>query len=202
MVRYQDIRSRIKDGDAAIFRNGGLISRVSSKYTHIGMLAWMRNRAGEPHKLLLIESREFRGARVIAFAYEVNRCPGRIDIFRPTCSQDICDLAVEHAVACTGNGYGYRGIGEIALRKMTLLRALGVLRVDRPYDTTPSPPEQRRHCSRDYIRHYRVAALECGSPWEMIRMMHEELVEPIHLVRSSELQLVEENGVAWEGITA
>jgi len=88
-IRYADARPLIRDGDIALYRVGDrgklsnmLISRIGgTPYVHAGML-YRTIRWGE-ERLILAETIQWRGGRIIPFSKQAKAYPGQWDIYRP-----------------------------------------------------------------------------------------------------------------------
>lgn len=110
-MKYAAARTEIENGDVLAFRGRGFVSRMISLFsggstTHVGMAVWWHNR------LMLLESREFRGIRIVALSREVER--NEVWWYRPSDEATLLSLhrlrKMAWAVENAGTGYNYLGI--------------------------------------------------------------------------------------------
>lgn len=123
-TRYDAIRRQIRDGDVGLLRNGGVIARISGKQTHAFKCKWNRDTHGAPSSLMVAESREWVGCRMIALRQIVADYPGRVDIYRPTCSAEVAWTSAELVARQAGHKYGWGTIGRLTLEHMIGARLL------------------------------------------------------------------------------
>lgn len=119
-------RHDVWDGDLLLFRGTGLVSRAiqqmgMSEYSHIAMLGWWNK--GTEHHPMVLETREFKGSRSVTLASQVERNPGRIDVYRLRKPVDVTP-AVNHMIEVTGRDYGYASVFYAALRHAPVWRWL------------------------------------------------------------------------------
>jgi len=77
LVRYGEVREEIQDGDLLLFRRRNLISIAGrGEHSHAAKAAWW---AGD---LFCLEVRELAGGRAVTLSSQVERCPGRIDVYQ------------------------------------------------------------------------------------------------------------------------
>lgn len=116
---YAEARPDIRDLDVIAFHGRGLVSRLIRRFTrgsvtHVGLAVHVGPR------LMLLESREGRGARVVWLSREID---GRVvDWYRPR--QPIPDVerakALDWALRAAGSGYSYRGVLRFVWRSLGL----------------------------------------------------------------------------------
>lgn len=125
LVTYQRARPRIANGDLALCRpqprsiEGGAIIHFSDalkigRYSHATMLGY----AGDC--LMIGETRETNGARLIAASAEIRRWPCFYDVFRvreDRYPQFDGDEAWSRMCRAAGAGYGFRHLWRIWLRR-------------------------------------------------------------------------------------
>ena len=75
-VLYDDAREQIAEGDLLLFRRRGLISIAGrGVHSHAAKAAWWDG------DLFCVEIREWFGGRAVTLSSQVERYPGRIDVF-------------------------------------------------------------------------------------------------------------------------
>jgi hypothetical protein len=132
-VSYAAIRSKIRNGDIALARpssvEGLVITEVTrADYSHATMVGWLGNRDNPQSKiqnlqsdvLLIGETRQRVGARLISFSAEIARWPGCYDLFRVR--RDVSPtfhnrLAWRFMARAGGAQYSWRDILRIWLRR-------------------------------------------------------------------------------------
>ncbi len=162
---FETVRHRIEDGDQLLFRNpfSPIAFAIGSPYAHAAMAAY---RSGENHDTLCcVESRQFKGGRVVTLHSQVQRYPGRIDVWRPKCPRHIRSLAAQYAFDQAGHEYNLLGIGGCGLN--WLPDRLGIkpdwlFDVD---DLTLSKWDEAKFCSQQNCFAYRKAALYHEPAW-------------------------------------
>jgi hypothetical protein len=173
---YQQVRAAIQDGDIALFRNGGLLGRFGT-WTHAATCVWFRDLEGEPDTLMLAESREFFGGRVVTLSSQVTDYPGRIDIFRPDCGGELSHVAAMYAARQAGKRYGWSKILLAAVNRLVVLRLTGMWRPNST-DTTPSPWSEPKICSQLVLWSYRMAARALQDSFDLLPTVGDRYCEP------------------------
>lgn len=170
MTHYPSIRSLLKSGDVALFRNGGLIARFSDREeTHAAKVVVAYE------TVMLAESREFRGMRMVTLSSQITKYPGRIDIYRPTCNPNISEASAKWAVRQCGHDYGYQNIWHAIKRRSNVARMFGY----KPSrDMTPSKWSEPKICSQLVAWCDRRAAKEWGGNWYPCDWLPDSQVEP------------------------
>ena len=103
---YQDIRSKLKDGDVVLYRNGGILGRLY-RYTHAELLLWQRDLNGNPTVLMVTGFKQFQGARMVTLSSQVTRFSGRVDIFRMDTDEHTAYRAADLLSRKSGQRYGF-----------------------------------------------------------------------------------------------
>lgn len=177
MTSYEAIRDQIRDGDFALMRNGGIISRLSGKWTHAAPCVWLRDRDGNPDTLMLAESREWFGGRLVTLSSQVTKYAGNIDIFRPDCDEDIAHLAAVYAAKQAGHPYGWGSILIAALNRLVLVRLLGLWRPETS-DMRLSSWNTPKMCSQLLVWSFRKAAKSLGCKFDLLPFVNDAYAEP------------------------
>jgi len=129
---YAEARSEIADGDLLLYRpRRGFFSRLimvagRSRYSHAAMAAWWNDR------LMCLETREGHGGRAVLLSSQVQRHPGRWDVYRfrfgcsPLPPGRLITCFRQGAVSAmkdfTGVPYGWGAIFQVALVHLPLVR--------------------------------------------------------------------------------
>lgn len=162
--KYQSVRHLIKDGDLLLVRGVGLLSRFG-KYTHAAMAGWWGT------SLMMLESREFIGGRVVTLASQVAKFSTKIDVYRPLCSDEQRIEALHNMRRIAGSPYGWRELWIACLTRV----GLGSLA---PIHNEPSNPlaefKSPRFCSHAF-------------DWAFKRAGFRLTEKPSHLVAPFEL---------------
>ena len=149
MTSYQEIRRDVRDGDVAVWRNGGLIGRVDG-WTHVSRFAWYGN------TLLLVEFREFRGGQIVTASDQIRRYPGSACIFRPNLRRLQSRFATELMVRQIGKRYGWWIIARQVWQRAGLLRLASGFSFDE-HDMTPMDWTTPKDCSGAVVWSDRMA---------------------------------------------
>lgn len=166
---YASIRSKVRDGDVLLFKGArGPVAEAirwgsRSDYSHAAMAVWWGDR------LMVAESREFRGCRVVPLSTAV--AGARVDWFTidPRLEDDL-DRAqlVEEALKHLGEPYGWASILRHVFARLpllALLKSLGVLSKvpllgrmvpAKAYSTDDEQPVGHMVCSAYVARCYRM----------------------------------------------
>lgn len=184
---YRQVREEIRDGDVALFRNGGPIAKVSGDWTHVALCKWLRDEEGNPTTLMLAESREWHGGRMVTLSNEVTKFPGKIDIFRPECCGATAFMATEYACRQAGKPYGWYSILLAVLQRFVILRLLKILRF-KLSNTRLSSWSSPKHCSQLVTWCYRKTARERRSTFDLVPHLGDRFVEPTNLANSGSIR--------------
>lgn len=155
-MKYAAARHEIKTGDVIAFRGRGLIAAAirwfsRGSYTHVGLAVWVESR------LMLLESREFKGVRLVMLRREIEGAD--VAWFRPNnfvtfdVMAGIRDIA--WALENAGTGYNYLGILRYAYRVVPKW-----LRWVLPSAQTDDLSYGNRFCSEFVSAHYRNAGVD------------------------------------------
>ncbi len=120
-MRFRD--AKLENGDILQYRGSGLISSwirfaTHGVHSHSAML-----RVDEFQHHDVLEIREFKGGRAVPLVGEVEKYPGRIDVFRPRDELFHYNRikAVEAMRELTARDYGYWGIARLAAQRVPFL---------------------------------------------------------------------------------
>ncbi len=162
-TRYQHIRGLVRDGDNAMFRNGGAqqIEAGPNTYTHIGKCIWLRGEQGHEDTLMIAEQREFRGGRIVTLSSQIDKYPGKIDIWRPNCGARIARKSALLVARQAGHEYGWGSVWRAIVMKFSLLRLLFGYMPDTT-DESLSSWDELKHCSQTVCWAERLAGKKDG----------------------------------------
>ena len=173
LVRLTDARDRLRDGDLLLFRRRGLISIAGrGVHTHAAKLSWWGD---EP---FCVEVREWHGGRAVTLASQVERYPGRIDLFRANPEnrwpEYDAEASIRYLRKLAGCDYGYASVVSAALLHLPIVRAFV------PADTEDSAVDHRPpFCSQACAMADRIAGGVDPAPY-----LADRLTEPADLARS------------------
>lgn len=200
---YGTIRDALKDGDVLLFRGTrGIVGAVirwatRSRYSHAGLAVWVE--VGGARRLMVAESRELRGCRVVPLSAAV--AGAVVDVYRPrSWLADGLDLerVLGAALERLGGAYGWGAILKDAagrLPVLALVQALGLLRkipvLGRALDRVPfgrayseddlEDPGARVKCSTYVALCYRAGGLD------LVPNLADRSTDPGDLARSAAL---------------
>jgi hypothetical protein len=144
VTRYSTARAQIRDGDDALFRNGGLIRGTGQgQCTHAAKCFWYGS------TLLLAEMREWYGGRIITLSSQVRKYPGRIDIYRPKCSPHAAHRSAELLARMAGHEYPWFNIVRLGVSRLPLVRLATGWNPN--LDMAPTPFGAAMHCSQAVV---------------------------------------------------
>lgn len=193
---YRHVRAQIEDGDLLLFRRpGSLIADESDgSHSHSAMAVWRRPNAAPVSGgvLLLGESREWRGVRLVTLSSQVAGNPGVIDVYRPICEPRLKALAADYMVRQAGHAYGYAACWRYSLTRLGLLnRALLAMHlVDRPEEASEPRWMTPKFCSCQTEWCYRQAARELGLNFDPHPGLPSQFVTPSLQAHSPAFSLV------------
>jgi len=118
---YRQVRQSIRDGDLLLFRRRGLIAIAGrGTHSHAAKAAWWGQ------DLFCLEVLQLHGGRAVTLSSQVQRWPGRIDLFEanPDARWPEYDRAGATALMrrLAGCNYGYAGVAVAALLHLPLVR--------------------------------------------------------------------------------
>jgi hypothetical protein len=192
---YADVRRLIRDGDNALFRNGGAIAATQvGDYTHVGKFRWLRDTRGKATVLMIGECREFFGGRIVTASSQIRKYPGRIDVYRPKCSQECAAKSADLVCRQAGHQYGWRSVLLALWLRCNLLRLIarlfGAGKIDTS-DTTLSTWDDSKHCSQTVGWAERIAGK--GEDFDPCPKVGDRFIQPIDLARGY-------HSILWEGL--
>lgn len=124
-VKLADVSWAIQDADLLLFRGTGTISKLisaagRSPYTHAGLAVWI-------HGLLFcVEVREFYGGRAVMLASQVEKLPGRIDVFETNPNNRWTEFdkfdACYRMLKMAGSPYGYWSVLRATIPHLPFIR--------------------------------------------------------------------------------
>ena len=171
-ARYADIRGEIAEGDLLLFRRHGLIAIAGrGEHSHAAKAAWWND------DLFLLEVRAL-GGRAVTLSSQVERYPGRIDVFETNpdgrWTQYDRSAAVRFMKRFAGCRYGWVNLVLAALLHLPVVRLLV------PADTDDSALSHRPpFCSQAVAMAERL-----GGGVNPVQRLADRLTEPCDLARS------------------
>ena len=168
------VRHQIADGDPLLFRRRGLISIAGrGVHAHAAMAAWWDT------ELFCLEIRELFGGRAVTLASQVERYPGRIDVYRanPTGRWRNYDGpgAMRYMRGLAGCDYGYRNLAAASLLHLPWVRLCVKPSTD-DAAANGKPP----FCSEAVARAHRI-----GGGVDPVPNLADRITEPADLARSA-----------------
>lgn len=173
LVPYRDARSHIADGDLLLFRRRGVISIAGrGVHSHAAKAAWWGD------DLFCLEIREWYGGRAVTLSSQINRYPGRIDVYEvnPDNRWPEYDAtgASQFMRRLAGCPYGYLGVLTAAALHLPLVRFLSRPNMD-DNESSKRPP----FCSQACAMSDRL-----GGGVDPVPHLADPLTEPADLARS------------------
>jgi len=151
LIDYRARRGQIKTLDVLAFQGRGLVSRgisavTGGNVTHVGMAVWIGPR------LMLMESREGRGGRLVWLSRELKG--RRVLWFRPRAPipHVLTSRALDWSMRAMGSGYSWRGVFRFVWRLLGLRLA-----------APDSLAYGNRFCSELVAAAYRQAGVDLAS---------------------------------------
>lgn len=197
--KYKEVRIDIWESDVLLFRGNGLISKLikiagKGEYSHVGLASWQwsKNYHGVfvPHRLELVEFREFKGGRIVNLSTQVDQFSGLIDVYRPCRKIQTYDdqhmggqwvslnsIEVTDTMRLmTGLPYGWKRIWYLAKQSILGLRLFSLPNVNDDYVSSTYPV-----CSTAVCRSFRK------SGYDLVKNKSDEDCDPSDIARSSVL---------------
>ncbi len=173
LARYCDVRREIRDGDLLLFRRRGLISVAGrGLHCHAAKAAWWAE------DLFLLEVLQFTGGRAVTLSSQVERWPGRYDLYEtnPNDRWGHYDRAAATRLMkrLCGCDYGYRGLAAAALLHLPVVR----------WFVKPSVDDQAVNRRPPFCSHACAMADRLGGGVDPVRHLADRLTEPADLARS------------------
>lgn len=193
-VPYTRARRYIRNGDMLLFRRGRrwqhhLISLGGrSMYVHTAMAAWWNR------DLMCLEMVWGRGGRAVCLSSQVATYPGRWDVYGLlSVGGERVDrrLAVRAMKRLTGTQYGWKALGRVVCRHLSIVRWMVPPPQGEPPEPSEAPdssvrgfqehlvvPPEPMFCSQAVAWAYRVAGID------PVPNLPDRLTEPADLARS------------------
>ena len=165
--------SVIRDADLLLYRRAGLIALAGrGVHSHAAKASWWKD------DLYCCEVRELKGGRAVTLESQVQRYPGRIDVFRSNPNNRWPEYnrgeAARYMRRLAGCDYGYLGVLSAALLHLPLVR-----RSPRgPADEDP-PSRRPPFCSQACVMADRI-----GGGVDPVPHLADRHTEPADLARS------------------
>lgn len=173
LVRYREVRRLIRNGDLLLYRRRGLISIAGrGRHSHAAKAAWW----GED--LFLLEVLQFTGGRAVTLSSQVERRPGRWDVYQTNPEKRWPQYdragATRFMRRLCGCDYGYRGVAVAALLHLPVVRWFIKPNVDdEAFDRRPP-----------FCSHACAMADRIGGGVDPVKHLADRLTEPADLARS------------------
>jgi hypothetical protein len=172
LVPYADARPQIHSGDLLLYRRWGPIAIAGrGTHSHAAKAAWWDD------DLFLLEV-QASGGRAVLLSRQVDRCPGRWDVYEVNPDARWPDYdwfeATRVMKRMCGCDYGFAGLAMAALRHLPVVRWF--LRHDVDDSATPRRPP---FCSQACVIADRV-----GGGVDPVPHLADRLTEPADLARS------------------
>lgn len=172
-VRYGEVRGEIEDGDLLLFRRRNLISIAGrGEHTHAAKAAWWDG------DLFCLEVRELGGGRAVTLSSQVERWPGRIDVYQtnpegrwPEYDRAGASRFMRRLAGCQ---YGWANLIAVSFLHLPWIRLCIRANTD-DQATSRRPP----FCSQAVAMADRI-----GGGVDPVRHLTDRLTEPCDLARS------------------
>lgn len=121
LVRLKDVTDDLRDGDLLLFRRRSVISNAGrGVHSHAAKIAWWEKTP------FCLEVREWFGGRAVTLASQVERCPGRIDLFRANPQnrwpEYNAETSTRYLRQLAGCDYGYAAVLAAAWLHLPIVR--------------------------------------------------------------------------------
>ncbi len=149
LVKYDDLRSDIRNGDLLLWRPTSLLGRAICLGTSIGKWRWVRHShasmaaRGPNGRVYALEMMQWVGGRHHPLSEQVRRYPLSCEVWRPVSPDFDGDGAVRHMLWLMGQHYGWRSFARIAVRNLLPHMIL-------PKRMNSDDPDQSLVCSGAY----------------------------------------------------
>ena len=173
-VHYPDVRCQIADGDLLLYRRLGPIAMAGrGRHSHAAKAAWW------DEDLFCLEIREWLGGRAVTLSSQVERYPGRIDVYEvnPDLRWPEYDRAgaVRLMRRLAGCDYGYASLMTAAMLHLPVIRWFV-----RPNVDDQAPTRRPPFCSQACVMADRI-----GGGVDPVPNLADQFTEPSDLARSS-----------------
>ena len=172
-LRYGDVRSLIADSDLLLYRRWGPIAIAGrGDHCHAAKAAWW----GED--LFCLEVRDLSGGRAVTLSSQVERFPGRIDVYETNAESRWPEYNPAGALRVmrrlAGCDYGYMSLATAAMLHLPVVRWFVRPNVDdKAYDRRPP------FCSQACVMADRI-----GGGVDPVPHLADQFTEPADLARS------------------
>jgi len=173
LAPYREVRGQIANGDLLLFRRRGLIALAGR-----GVHSHAAKAARWEEDLFCLEIREWFGGRAVTLSSQVERFPGRIDVYEVNPRRRWRDYdragAVRFMRRLTGGDYGWRNLVSAALLHLPGIRLLARCDTD------------DRHLSRrpPFCSQAVAMAERLGGGVDPVPHLADRFTEPADLARS------------------
>lgn len=172
LLDYSDTRETIRDLDVLAFAGRGFVSRcirrvTGGEITHVGLALWVGD------ELMLVESREFRGNRIVWLSREIRA--NDVRLYRPKTPIPDRASALQWLRRAPGSPYSMRGVLRFIPRMLGL--AIGRAKED-------SLTYEPRFCSAFVSAVYRIGGLY------LVPGVPDDATDPATLVADPHLELI------------
>ncbi len=172
-VRYAESREQIQNGDLLLFRRKGLIS-IAGRGVH----SHAAKAARWDDDLFCLEIRGWTGGRAVTLSSQVQRFPGRIDVFEVNPEGRWSEYDRDGAIAwmrrLAGCDYGWGNVLKTALLHLPIVRIFF-----RPKLNDETVNRRPPFCSQAVTMAERL-----GGRVDPVRHLADEMTEPADLARS------------------
>jgi hypothetical protein len=173
LVRLAEVAHDLHNSDLLLFRRKGLIAAAGrGVHSHAGKVVWWGD---TPY---CVEVREWFGGRAVTLASQVERYPGRIDVFRANPGRRWpeydAEAAARYSRLLAGCDYGYLAVLEAALLHLPFVRVFVTAQVEDDAAVRRPP-----FCSQACAMADRLAGGVDPAPY-----LADQLTEPADLARS------------------
>jgi hypothetical protein len=173
IVSLAEVRGDVADGDLLLFRRRGLISIAGrGDHSHAAKAAWW------DRDLFCLEVREWHGGRAVTLDSQVDKFPGRIDIYRANAHERWPEYdrarATKFMRRLAGCDYGYAAVLAAAMLHLPVIRlAVRAELDDSAIDRRPP-----------FCSHACAMADRIGGGVDPVPHLADRLTEPADLARS------------------
>jgi len=173
LLPYAEVRQEIQDADLLLFRRRDLIAIAGrGLHCHAAKAAWWGD------DLFCLETRAFSGARAVRLSSQVQRNPGRIDVYEVNPDNRWPEYDRQGAVRfmrrLAGCDYGYRGLFTAAMLHLPVVR----------WFTCPDLDDKAVDRRPPFCSHACAMADRIGGGVDPVHLLADRLTEPADLARS------------------
>ncbi len=173
LMRFDEAKPLVRDGDLLLFRRHGLIAMAGRGYhSHAAKAAWWDD------ELFCLEVRELCGGRAVTLRSQVQQYPRRIDLFRsnPENRWPVYDRtrSTHFMQRLAGCPYGYRALLAAATLHLPLVRLM----------VKPEINDSAIHRRPPFCSQACAMADRLGGGVDPVPNLADRLTEPADLARS------------------